>query len=549
MARADRGDGDGDAEAEDGRHSTASDARLTQLLRTDTATAYPALRELRTRHRPAVLGYARLCTVDDAAARRLTAQAFALAARDTARGSDPRGPWRHQLLLLAGRVAASWAADERAARLDPDLLAHLGAAGSRAQVPPLLAAFQSLPSRVQGVVWYAVVEGEPDDRTADFVGLTREDVTYGTEPAFQSLRQSCLTTRLAASDDPRCQDFRRLIEESVRPDNPRYSADLHAHMVHCVYCATAYDELSALRDDPRTALAAGLLAWGGAAYVTGGAVTRRAVAGGPGPSGPGPGDPGPGPAPGWWPSRRFVLASTALGVALIPFLAYLLVSGGPEPERAANAVATPSRPPAVTVTATVSATPSPSPSHTAGKSPKPSRSPSASKTTRPPSPKPSPKPPAPHPPNGSFAQVVNADSGLCLDIRDGVMDLGTDVVTAPAPRPARSAGGSTPREASSSRPRTRTSAWTAAAPRTGGSASGSAARCTGATAGTCASRSTRRGSSARPSPRTTRSPRTGTRCSWCRPRAAPHSDGGRGRPETRPAFAPVTQALVDRTAV
>jgi hypothetical protein len=26
--------------------------------------------------------------------------------------------------------------------------------------------------------------------------------------------------------------------------------------------------------------------------------------------------------------------------------------------------------------------------------------------------------------------VVNADSGLCLDIRDGVMDLGTDVITA-----------------------------------------------------------------------------------------------------------------------
>ncbi|MFG2379879.1 ricin-type beta-trefoil lectin domain protein [Streptomyces avermitilis] len=435
MARADRGDGDGDAEAEDGRHSTASDARLTELLRTDTATAYPALRELRTRHRPAVLGYARLCTVDDAAARRLTAQAFALAARDTARGSDPRGPWRHQLLLLAGRVAASWAADERAARLDPGLLAHLSAAGSPAQVPPLLAAFQSLPSRVQGVVWYAVVEGEPDDRTAGFVGLTREDVTYGTEPAIQSLRQSCLTTRLAASDDPRCQDFRRLIEESVRPDHPRYSADLHAHMVHCVYCATAYDELSALRDDPRPALAAGLLAWGGAAYVTGGAVTRQPTAVRPDPSGSRPGDPGPGPGPasGWWPSRRFVLASTALGVALAPLLVYLLVSGGPEPERAANAVATPARPPAMTVTATVSATPSPSPSHTATRSPKPSRSPSASKTTHPPSPKPSPKPkpPAPHPPNGSFAQVVNVDSGLCLDIRDGVMDLGTDVITAP----------------------------------------------------------------------------------------------------------------------
>ena len=32
---------------------------------------------------------------------------LALAARDTAHGNDPRGPWRHRLLLLVGRVTAS----------------------------------------------------------------------------------------------------------------------------------------------------------------------------------------------------------------------------------------------------------------------------------------------------------------------------------------------------------------------------------------------------------------------------------------------------------
>ncbi|MFJ8364171.1 ricin-type beta-trefoil lectin domain protein [Streptomyces sp. NPDC093984] len=419
MTRAERDDDD-DVEAGVGMHGTVPDARLTELLRTDTPTAYPALRELRIRHRTAVLGYARLCTVDETAARQLTAQAFALAARDTARGTDPRGPWRHRLLLLAGRVTQSWATDERAARLDPGLLAHLRAIGPEGVAPAMLAAFQALPVRVQGLVWYGVVDQEPPERTAVLLGLSPQDVAYDIEPAFKALRESVLKTRLAGSGNPRCQDFRRLIEESLRPDKPRYSADLHAHMAYCVHCATAYEELSHLRDAPRTALAEGLLPWGGAAYVRSDGEEQSAVAGAR--------------LADWWPSRRFALAATAVGVALAPLLVYLMTSGGSQPARAASEIRRPTPPPAVTVTATVSVTPSsspsPSPSPTpATTSPSPTPTPSRTATTHPASPKP--KRPAPHPPNGTYAQVVNVASGLCLDIRDGVMDLGTDVITAP----------------------------------------------------------------------------------------------------------------------
>jgi hypothetical protein len=417
-------DGDGyesehEADAEGGgMFATVSDARLTELLRAETATAYPALRELRLRHRPAVLSYARLCTVGESAARQLTAQAFALAARDTARGIDPRGPWRHRLLLLTGRVAASWAMDERGSRLDPGLLVHFREAGADGAVPPMLDAFQALPTRVQGLLWYGVVDEEPDTRTAMLLGATPPDVTYGKESAFQALRQACLKTRLARSGNPRCQDFRRLIEEAAHPENPRYSVDLQAHMAHCAHCAAGYEELGALRDTPREALAEGLLPWGGAAYVmggTGGTPTHsKAKAGGD-----------------WLPSRRVVLASAALGVAVAPLLLFLLMSGGSEPAKTAGSVRTPQAPPPVTVTATVSLTPSPSATHR-------TKSPSPTATSRPPktpsptrsSPKPSPTHTASHPPNGTFAQVVNADSGLCLDIRDGDIDEGNDVITA-----------------------------------------------------------------------------------------------------------------------
>ncbi|GGT25861.1 RICIN domain-containing protein [Streptomyces chromofuscus] len=500
MARPEGTDGD----ATHGGHSGTSDARLTELLRADTAVAYPALQELRARHRASVLAYARLCTTGDAAARQLAAQAFTLAARQTARGTDPAVPWRHQLLLLTGGVAATWAEGDRSAALDAGLLLVLNTSGPGGPVPPMLAAYRTLPARTCGLIWYGVVEQESAERTAVLLGVTPEDVTYGIEPALGALGRSLLRARLAASDDPDCQDFQRLIEESVRPDSPRHSPDLAAHRARCPHCTTAYEELTALRDAPRTALAEGLMPWAGAAYaarITGGATAEGRTegepsgatgaggrtawersgrtgsegrggrgwsgatgAGGPGARsrsgeqgagglggrgwsvGTGTGGPGgrgwsgataaggrDGRERAWSPSRRGALASAGLGVALTPLLFFLL---SPDDSPAGNAsdLITAVPPPAVTVTATVpvpSATPSPTPSRNS-KSPSPTGSPTPSRTTRPPTPSPTPPPPpATHPPGSAYAQVVNVASGLCLDIRDGVLDKGVDVVTAP----------------------------------------------------------------------------------------------------------------------
>ncbi|MEU9185240.1 ricin-type beta-trefoil lectin domain protein [Streptomyces sp. NPDC048484] len=431
MARGEGGEGgwDGDEDAPgDGVHAGASDARLTELLRADASTGEAALRELRARHRPAVLAYARLCTSGETAARELTAHAFTLAAQETGRGVDPRGPWRHQLLLLAWRVAVMWAADQRSRRVDPGLLARLHEAGPDGPHPPMLDAFRSLPARVQGLVWYGVVEQEPEDETAGLLGVTREDVTYGTESAVQALRAAFLKSHLTTSGNPRCQDFRRLIEESVRPENPRHSTDLRTHMAECGHCASAYEELSALRDDPRTALAEGLLPWGGTAYGAGGAHLAGGTARSHDRTRT---EPGSWAALGTWPpSRRFVLGSAALGLALAPLLLFLISSGDSHPQKAGGAAA-PVRPP-VTVTATAPTTPSPSaPGTTGPPTPTPTKSPSPDPSrSAPPSPshrKPAPPPP---PPGDSYAQVVNLASGRCLDIADGDLEKGTDVVTA-----------------------------------------------------------------------------------------------------------------------
>ncbi|MBL1082180.1 ricin-type beta-trefoil lectin domain protein [Streptomyces actinomycinicus] len=416
----------GDRSGTAGDHEDEPDARLTELLRLSTSKAYPALQELRRRHHPAVLAYARLCAASEPVARRLAAEAITAAARETARGIDPAVPLRHRLLLLTARLAADWSLDGRSAGVDPGLLLVLNAAGlPEGPTPPMLPAFQSLPSRTQGLLWYGVLDEEPVERTAAFLGLSRADVAYGTPQALKALAQACLGSRLAASDDPRCADFRRLIEEAVRPDGPRYSTDLDAHMTRCPHCTAAFEDLRALRDAPRQTLAEGLLPWQGTAYLRQEEPPAR-------PFLPASAAEKAGPPSG----RRLVLGSAALGVALTPLLVFLLLPGHGDDRQ--PAAATPA-PPAVTVTATVSVAPShsasPSPSRT---STPPSPSPSAT-SHRPasPSPRPSrrptakPAPPPPVPPGTSFAQVVNLATGRCLDIRDGDLYQGNDVVTAP----------------------------------------------------------------------------------------------------------------------
>ncbi|MFH9084259.1 ricin-type beta-trefoil lectin domain protein [Streptomyces sp. NPDC017673] len=402
-----------------GDHEDAPDARLTELLRSPTPTAYPALQELRRRHHPAVLAHARLCATSESAARRLAAETFTTAARETARGVEPPVPLRHRLLLLTVRLAADWARDERSAGVDPGLLLVLTTAGRpEGPTPPLLPAFWSLPSRAQGLLWYGVLDAEPEERTAAFLGLGRADVLHDTPRALTALAQACLRHRLAASDDPRCADFRRLIEEAVRPDAPRRSADLDTHMARCPHCTAAFEEVRALRDAPRQTLAEGLLPWRGTAYL------RRDER--PAPTAV----PTTADTPGRPPRGRVLLGSAALGVALTPLLVFLFSPAHPTDRRPAAATPAPS---SVTVTATVPLPPSPahspSPSRTS-RSPSPTPASHRPTSTPPRRETPSPTPP-PAPPGAAYAQVVNLATGRCLDIRDGDLAKGTDVVTAP----------------------------------------------------------------------------------------------------------------------
>src|SRR5437660_128211 len=71
----------------------------------------------------------------------------------------------------------------------------------------LLTAFRDLPARRQGVLWYGVVDEEPDTRTAVFLGLAPGEVAYAGEAALGALRRAFLATHLPRYGTGRCQGF------------------------------------------------------------------------------------------------------------------------------------------------------------------------------------------------------------------------------------------------------------------------------------------------------------------------------------------------------
>ncbi|MFG2191782.1 ricin-type beta-trefoil lectin domain protein [Streptomyces sp. NPDC048639] len=461
------------SEADTRSYGRVPDAELTERIRAGAPTAYPATQELRRRHLPAVLAYARLCGENQVAGNQLAAQAFGLAAQEACRGIEPKGTWRHHLLMLVQRVAVTWASGARRVRLESgfadwigetafpqDGAAPRGRTSAQRQgvrqegsdqralrledLSAMLAAFYELPERTRGVLWYGVVEDEPDAESARCLGIPAPVVAEQRPKALEAMRQAYLHTYLKRSGDPKCQGYRRIIEAAARPGDRRYCEDLVRHLEGCPDCTLILEELIRMTEHPRTVLAEGLLGWGGAEYIAAGPVTGLLAPGAAREPTPPPaaraGAPTDGPGAGatgrrdvWWNSRPLVLVAVAVTVSAA-LGAALLVPGSDDSTPAGSgdrASSTPAKPTGSALS------PPPTASSTTRPPKKPAPEPTPTKTSARPSPTPTPSPskpaptsPAPRPPDG-FLQVVNARTGQCLDIEDGIMENGTDAITAP----------------------------------------------------------------------------------------------------------------------
>ncbi|WP_413811962.1 ricin-type beta-trefoil lectin domain protein [Streptomyces sp. OE57] len=456
-------------------YAQLSDTELTERIRSGAPTALPATQELRERHLSAVLSYARLCGRTQADADQLADLSLGLAAQETCRGIDPWGPWRHHLLLLVQRVAATWAEGRREERLDPafaEWLGHSGTTtGGAAGLPgprersPMLDGFLTLSARTRDVLWYSVVEEEPDTVVATFAGVAPHTVPTLRETAQGALREAWLRIHLERGGEQTCRGFRGLIEAAVRPENPRRCDDLERHLSGCLSCAGVYGDLIRMDEDPRPVIADGLLGWGGTAYVAGEAIGGVPSVGSAAPSSVEPPAPEPplAPAPpppyppvgptgvagaaanapmdggstgGWrrraWPGSRPPATAALVAVAAVAVVALtvtLLVSDGDDMAPAGRAntpapTATPAAPSSDPTTDTPAPTKGPRrPPNPGGMTEPPTTAPA----TTPPSTAPAPAAPIP---DDSFAAVINAASGLCLDIRDQQLEKRTDAVLA-----------------------------------------------------------------------------------------------------------------------
>ncbi|MFD3455887.1 ricin-type beta-trefoil lectin domain protein [Streptomyces sp. NPDC058691] len=480
-----------------------SDAALTERVRAGAPTAYPATEELRRRHLPAVVCYARLCARDEESAGQLAAQAFALAWQEVHRGVDPRGAWRHRLLMLVHQAGAVWAAGSRRVRLNGEYAAFIDVIRARdsgmtsppglpgmpvhprhrlAEGSALFGAFAALRQSTQGILWHTVVERTPEADAALWTGERRSEMADLGARALDAYRESYLRTYLERSEDPACRGFGRILDAAARRDDARQNEDLERHLAGCADCAKALEFLIVLERDPRPLLGTALVAWAGPAYLAALAapapppappaaptpVSRRK----PRPSPldrltwltrfvrPAPASrrkPRPSPldrltrftrfAGATWPARlvrlrtryptpliTLVLASAA--VMAVTGLVY--VAGDSDPAGGQAAQSPPVFPSAsvtvtetatatATATATVTGSPTAGPTRTA--TPSPPRTPSGAATHRIPA-APTTPTPTPKPPGSSFAQVVNSDSGLCLDVRDEDFSNGSDVILA-----------------------------------------------------------------------------------------------------------------------
>ncbi|MFJ8509367.1 cellulose binding domain-containing protein [Streptomyces avermitilis] len=230
----------------------------------------------------AVLSYADLCTSGSAAAAQLATEAFthgihqARATETTAKNTGrrtlrlPRVP----LLLTAVRTtAAAWEAHGQGHRLDPDLRLWLNSdKAARYTGPPLhrplaLRGLRDMQEPDAALLWLAEVESLPLPDVARRLGL---DPTAAAEELIEVralFRDRCHRNHLDTPMKAECRSYARLLDAVTRSPNAGTPDDLSRHLATCVECAEAAACLRLHGGGLPSALAGGVIGWGGLAYL------------------------------------------------------------------------------------------------------------------------------------------------------------------------------------------------------------------------------------------------------------------------------------------
>ncbi|MET7703107.1 MULTISPECIES: cellulose binding domain-containing protein [unclassified Streptomyces] len=230
----------------------------------------------------AVLSYADLCTSGSAASSQLATEAFTHGIREVranAAGTKSTGRRalrlpRVPLLLTSVRTtAAGWEAHGQGHRLDPDLRLWLNSdKAARYTGPPLhrplaLRGLRDMQEPDADLMWLAEVESLPLPAVARRLGL---DPTAAADELAQVralFRDRCHRNHLDTPMDANCRSYARLLDAVTRSPGAETPGDLSRHLARCVECAEAAACLRLHGGGLPSALAGGVIGWGGLAYL------------------------------------------------------------------------------------------------------------------------------------------------------------------------------------------------------------------------------------------------------------------------------------------
>ncbi|WP_406452877.1 cellulose-binding domain-containing protein [Streptomyces sp. NBC_01622] len=229
----------------------------------------------------AVLSYADLCTSGAASATELASEAFALGIQEArSAGSGPmRGPTRRvlpviPLLLTAVRTtAAEWEFAGRGHRLDPDLRLWLNSEkaaryhGMPLQRPIALRGLRDLQEPDAALLWLAEVEALPLTVVARRLGLDPAIISGELAQVRGLFRDRCHRSHLDTPMAAECRSYARLLDAVTRSPSADTPEDLSRHLATCVQCAEAAACLRLQGGGLPSALASGVIGWGGLAYL------------------------------------------------------------------------------------------------------------------------------------------------------------------------------------------------------------------------------------------------------------------------------------------
>ncbi|MFD9441344.1 cellulose binding domain-containing protein [Streptomyces sp. NPDC060006] len=241
----------------------------------------------------AVLSYADLCTGGSADARPLASEAFSRGIREARaaeaetggkgfgrRARTPRLPRIPLLLTAVRQTTATWEAQGRGGRLDPDLRLWLNSEkADRFSGPPLhrplaLRGLRDMQEPDAALLWLAEVEALPPAAVARRLGLDPEGITEELQQVRGVFRDRCHRNHLDTPLAEECRSYARLLDAVTRSPTADVPDDLSRHLACCVECAEAAACLKLAGGGLAAALAGGVIGWGGLAYLE---RRRRAV--------------------------------------------------------------------------------------------------------------------------------------------------------------------------------------------------------------------------------------------------------------------------------